>query len=78
MCLVKALTSAMGLYSSRLQVCQKHLKDSTQLLQVGEGRNRSLLLYAPDLVFRIATRSRVYVQVKDDALPNASVFCFGD
>lgn len=30
---LEALSSAMGLYSSRLQGCQNHLKDSTQLLQ---------------------------------------------
>lgn len=34
MCLAKALYSALGHYRNRLQGCQNHLKDSTQLLQV--------------------------------------------
>lgn len=37
-CLVhKALSSALGLHSSRLEDCQNHLKDSTELLQVSNS-----------------------------------------
>lgn len=72
-CLAKALSSAIGLYSSRLQGCQNHLKDSTELLQVFEfshhtnketetegGQSRIftyLLLPAFDMVFKINTQT---------------------
>lgn len=72
-CLAKALSSAIGLYSSRLQGCQNHLKDSTELLQVDEfshhtnketetegGQSRIFtyfLLPAFDMVFKINTQT---------------------